>query len=75
MKLVFDDGTEIPLNSCDFDDGDVVTDALVGLSISNLDDDFGSMSFTSSPTSHSATRVGLAHFLTRAVDPYNAPGD
>lgn len=75
MKLVLDDGTEIPLNSCDFDDGDVVTDALVGLSVSNLDDTFGSMYFTASPTSHSATRVGLAHFLTRAVDPYNALGD
>ena len=75
MKLVLDDGTEIPLKSCDFDDGDFVTDALVGLSVSNLDDPFGSMHFTSSPTSHSATRFGLAHFLTKAVEPYNALGD
>ena len=75
MKLVLDDGTDIPLKSCDFDDGDLVTDALVGLSVSNLDDMFGSMHFTASPTSHSATRLGLAHFLTRAVQPYNALGD
>ena len=75
MKLVLDDGTEIPLKSCDFDDGDVVTDVLVGLSVSNVNDTLGLMHLASSPNSHSATRVGLAHFLTKAVDPYNALGD
>lgn len=71
MKLVLDDGSEIPLHPLDLEDGDFVTDAVVGLAVTNMDDSFGSMTFTATPTSHSATRLGLSHFLTTMTAPYD----